>query len=109
MTDNDTGIPGALYGSRLIEQPHVKHEVDFVRNFVHQPALVFVEIGFDHGFRLIDIATRNPRWRCLGIEVRKRRVTEVTTLAKGLELRNLHAWRMDARTVFSKVIPAEFH
>ena len=81
MTKADNGIPGALYGSRLIEQPHVRHEVEFVRNFINESALSFVEVGFDHGYRLIDIATRNPGWQCLGIEVRKRRVTEVSTLA----------------------------
>ncbi|MGB0645900.1 MAG: hypothetical protein ACPGQS_01935, partial [Bradymonadia bacterium] len=107
MNKTDTGIPGALYGSRLIDQPHVRHEVEFVRNFVNQSSSMFVEVGFDHGFRLIDIASRNPSWQCLGIEVRKRRVTEVSSLAQGLGLTNLHVWRMDARTVFSRVIPDE--
>ena len=43
-------IPGALYGSRLIEQPHVKPEVEFTREFLRGTGQNFVEIGFDHGF-----------------------------------------------------------
>ena len=100
-------IPGALYGSRLIEQAHVKPEVDLARAFLRGTGRTFVEIGFDHGYRLIDIAQKNPDWRCLGIEVRQKRVQEITQLAKGLCLTNLHAWRMDARTVVSRVIESQ--
>lgn len=100
-------IPGALYGSRLIEQPHVKPEVEYTRTFLNGSGPNFVEIGFDHGFRLIDIAQRNPHWRCLGLEVRQKRVEEIMDLAKGLGVDNLHAWRMDARTVVARVIEPE--
>jgi tRNA (guanine-N7-)-methyltransferase len=104
MCDLKSDIPGALYGSRLIEQPHVRPEVEFTQSFLSTGASNFVEIGFDHGYRLIDTAKRNPKWQCLGIEVRQKRVEEVSTLAKGLGLVNCHAWRMDARTVVSRVL-----
>ena len=104
MSDLNSDIPGALYGSRLIEQPHVRPEVEFTQSFLSEVAPNFVEIGFDHGYRLIDTAQRNPDWQCLGIEVRQKRVEEVAALAKGLGLANCHAWRMDARTVVSRVI-----
>jgi tRNA (guanine-N7-)-methyltransferase len=104
MGDSSFDVPGALYGSRLVEQPHVRPEVEFTQSFLSGSGPNFVEIGFDHGYRLIDTAQRNPEWQCLGLEVRQKRVEEVSTLAQGLGLDNCHAWRMDARTVVARVI-----
>jgi len=100
-------IPGALYGSRLITLPHVQEAVARCTAFISGQAPVLVEVGFDHGRRLQSTATLNPDWRVLGLEVRARRVEAVSARARHLGLSNLLAWRMDARTVFSGVLPEE--
>ena len=99
-------IYGAMYGSRLVTLPHVKPEVDAVLSFLEGRSPVLVEIGFDHGYRLLDMAKRNPLWRFLGLEVRERRVEELRSRAQCERLANLMVWRMDARTVFHCVLAA---
>ena len=99
-------IPGVLYGSRLIEQPHVKVEVDAVMAFLRSGAKRYLEIGFDHGYRLKDIAARNPQYQCLGVEVRERRVQALNQSTNAAGLENVLAWRMDARTVVHRVLPS---
>ncbi len=100
-------MPGALYGSRFIEQPHVRPEVDRCLAFIEGPAPVLVEIGFDHGRRLHATGRLNPTWRILGLEVRQRRVEEARARAARDGLTNVLPWRMDARTVFAGVLPPE--
>jgi tRNA (guanine-N7-)-methyltransferase len=97
-------IPGALYGSRLITLPHVQQAVARCTDFVSGPAPTLVEVGFDHGRRLQSMATLNPDWRFLGLEVRARRVRSLEERAARLSLTNLLVWRMDARTVFSGLL-----
>ena len=97
-------ISGALYGSRLVEQPHVRPEAEALVRFV-EPVKVLLEIGFDHGFRLFDMAQRNPDWRFVGLEVRLKRVREFQQRVSDAGLDNVFAWRMDARTVFGCVLP----
>jgi tRNA (guanine-N(7)-)-methyltransferase len=97
-------IEGVLYGSRLVTLPHVKPEVDAALRFVEGKDPVLVEIGFDHGYRLLDMAIRNPSWRFLGLEVRERRVEELRRKARAEGVSNLMAWRMDARTVIHCVL-----
>ena len=104
MTGQTRHIRGALYGSRLIEQPHIVPLVRACLDFVEGPAPVLVEVGFDHGRRLHSMARLNPDWRFLGLEVRKRRVEEALQRAERDGLENLHVWRMDARTVFAGVL-----
>lgn len=103
MDNRSRDIAGVLYGTRLIEQPHVKSEVDRVLKFTEHPS-VHVEIGFDFGYRILDMAKRNPAARFLGLEVRERQVVALTNSATSLGLQNLLAWRMDARTVFHRVL-----
>jgi tRNA (guanine-N(7)-)-methyltransferase len=98
-------IPGALHGSRFITLPHVLPEVERVCGFIQGSGHVLVEVGFDHGRRLHSTARRNPDWRVLGLEVRKRRVEEAMARAERDGVDNLLAWRMDARTVFAGVLP----
>ena len=98
-------IIGALNGSRFIEQPHIKPEVDATLAFIEGSAPVVVEVGFDHGRRLHSMARLNPDWRVVGLEVRKLRVAEAVSRAERDGLENIHPWRMDARTVFSGVLP----
>lgn len=97
-------IRGALNGSRFIEQPHIRPEVEAARAFVAGGARVLVEIGFDHGRRLHSMATHNPAWRFLGVEVRKQRVDEAIARAQRDGLTNVHPWRMDARIVCAGVL-----
>ena len=104
MTGQTRHIRGALYGSRLIEQPHVVPLVRACLDFIEGPAPVLVEVGFDHGRRLHSMARLNPDWRFLGLEVRKRRVEEAIERAERDGIDNLHVWRMDARTVLAGVL-----
>lgn len=97
-------IPGVLGGSRLLEQPHIAPEVDALRGFLSVEGPVLVEVGFDHGRRLHSMARLNPRWRFVGLEVRRERVDEARERAERDGLTNLHAWRVDARTVFASVL-----
>lgn len=97
-------IHGALNGSRFIEQPHIRPEVDAARAFVAGGERVLVEVGFDHGRRLHSTALHNPGWRVLGVEVRKQRVIEACERAERDGLSNVLPWRMDARIVFAGVL-----
>jgi len=104
LSTDPGNIPGVLNGSRFIEQPHIRVEVDAFRNFIAGPQPVLLEIGFDHGRRLHSMATLNPQWRITGVEVRKRRVQEAVDRAQRDGLSNIHPWRMDARTVLASVL-----
>ncbi len=96
------GVRGALGGSRLFEQPAQRAELERFRAFIDAPGPVAVEVGFDHGFRLLDHALRWPDTRWIGLEVRKARVEELAERAP----ENLLPWRADARTVFAELMPA---
>ena len=100
-------IPGALHGSRFIEQPQIRPQVEALRRFLASGARVLVEVGFDHGRRLHSIALNNSDWRVVGLEVRKRRVAEAVERAARDKLSNVFPWRMDARTVFAAVLDEE--
>lgn len=102
---NPRAIRGALNGSRFIEQPHIRPEVEATRAFVRGSAPVLVEVGFDHGRRLHAMARHNPGWRLLGLEVRKQRVQEAIDRAARDGLDNVRPWRMDARIAFASVLP----
>ena len=97
-------IRGALGGSRLLEQPQYAGELAARRTALQAPK-VLVEVGFDHGFRLLDTARRHPDWQVVGMEVRRRRVQEVVTAAAEAGLNNLLPWRVDARIVFAGYTP----
>ena len=107
--DDETGAPrdvaGALHGSRLVALPHVRPHVERCLAFIAGDAPVLVEVGFDHGRRLHATARQSPSWRVLGLEVRKRRVEEAIARAERDGLANALPWRMDARTVFARVLP----
>lgn len=94
-------MPGALGGSRLFEQPQYRAEAEALAAFIAAPGPVAVEVGFDHGFRLLDAAARAPETRWIGLEVREARVAAVKARAP----RNVLAWRADARTVFAALMP----
>ncbi len=97
-------VPGVLNGSRLLEQPEYRREIEAFRTFVHGDDPILVEIGFDHGRRLHSTARANPGWRIVGLEVRKKRVVEAIARARRDEIENVLPWRIDARTVFAGVM-----
>lgn len=99
-------VRGALHGSRLITLPHVAPTVVALQTFCAGPEPVLVEVGFDHGRRLLSTAHGNPGWRVVGLEIRRRRVAEAEERAARHGIDNLFVWRMDARTVFAAVIAA---
>ena len=98
-------VRGALGGSRLFDQPRWRAEREAWDAFVQQPGPLLVEIGFDHGRRLTSTAAHHPGWRVAGLEVRERRVQEVSAWAAAHGLTNLHAWRADARVVLRRFTP----
>lgn len=92
---------GALGGSRLFDQPQYRAEAEAFATFVAPAGPVAVEIGFDHGHRLLDAAQQQPDVRWVGLEVREARVAALRERAPD----NLLAWRADARTVFATLVP----
>ncbi len=63
---------------------------------------VALEVGFDHGMRILDHARRFPDWRWLGLEIRKARVDAAIPHAPP----NCLLVRADARTIVASVLPA---
>ena len=103
-------ISGVLNGSKRLELPQYQAEIETYQTFVAGGAPVCLEVGFDHGRRLQSTARLNPDWRVVGLEIRKARVLEARRRAQRDGLRNLLAWRADARAVFAGVIePASLH
>lgn len=95
-------VTGALGGSRLFEQPQYKAEAQTYQAFLAAPGPVALEVGFDHGHRLLALARRDPTVRWVGLEVRERRVLALAERAPA----NLLVWRADARTVLRRLTPA---
>jgi tRNA (guanine-N7-)-methyltransferase len=105
MSDRPTRvIRGAAGGSRLFEQPQYQGELQAWTDALTSGRPVLVEVGFDHGFRLLDTARHYPNWTVVGMEVRRQRVAEAAGRGDGLD--NLLAWRVDARIVFAGHVPA---
>ena len=95
-------IKGAMNGSRLVTLPHLRPEVERALSFV-DASKVWLEIGFDHGFRLRSMSVLNPSFHFVGLEVRKKRVDELLLWAKENGVKNLLPWRIDARTAIHNV------
>jgi tRNA (guanine-N7-)-methyltransferase len=104
-------VRGALQGSLLFEQPAHRATRDAVRSFVdpswgggtspRNAPRVALEIGFDHGMRILDHARRFPEVRWLGLEIREARVQAAAPHAPS----NCLLLRADARTVLAVVLP----
>ena len=106
-------VPGALAGSLLYARPEHAAVRDSIATFVANPVAqagegtpshtpVALEIGFDHGMRILDHARRFPDWRWLGLEIRKARVDAARPHAPP----NCLLVRADARTIVASVLPA---
>jgi tRNA G46 methylase TrmB len=98
---DETRVGGTLFGSLLYEQPAHRPEKERILSFLEAPGPVALEIGFDHGMRLLDHARRWPEVRWLGVEIRKRRVDAAAAHAPP----NAMLLRADARTLLAGVIP----
>lgn len=96
-------VPGALYGSLLLDQPRHRAFRDRIVAFVQPGPPLAVEIGFDHGINLLANARLFPQTKWLGVEIRRRRVEAVVTSAPG----NCLPVRLDARTLFASLIPSQ--
>ena len=94
-------MKGVLGGSQLFEQPQYRAEVQRFMDFIGEPGPVVLEIGFDHGRRLLGLARDTPEQRFVGLEIREQRVLELQAKAPD----NLLAWRADARTVLRLIAP----
>jgi len=99
-------VRGALGGSRLLTLPEVAAEVAALRALLATPSPSLLEIGFDHGRRLSATAAENPGWTVVGLEVRRHRVDAMRTWAEANALNNLHAYRLDARSILAGALDA---
>lgn len=105
MHANRRDLTGALGGSRILEQPRYAGEVQAYQQALTQPR-VLLEVGFDHGRRLVNTARLNPSWQVIGMEVRKARVQQAAERGQVRALGNLLPWRVDARIALATVTPA---
>ena len=101
-TRGDTAdVAGALYGSRLYDQPAHQDAAAAVRAFCAPGPPLNVEIGVDRGYRLLAHARRWPAARWLGLEIR-RSILDATPMAP----ENALLFRGDARAVLAALVPA---
>ncbi len=105
MTDDKARLRGALGGSLLFEQPRYAEEAAAYRAACATGRPTLLEVGFDHGFRLLATAQHNPGWQVVGLEIRRHRVDIANARAQRAGLSNLLAWRADARTVLAALTP----
>lgn len=101
LREDDARVPGALAGSLLYEQPRHAPTRDAVRAFLTTRPTRALEIGFDHGMRLLDHARRWPDVAWLGVEIRRARVEAAARHAPD----NCLLLRADARTLLAAVVP----
>lgn len=95
-------LRGVLYGSRLFDQPRHRAVRERVEAFLAGEAPSALEIGFDHGMRILDLARRRPGWRWLGAEIRQARVDAAAPHAPP----NCLLLRADGRALLAGAIPA---
>ena len=94
------GQRGVLGGSALYEHGRHAEVRAAVEAFVAGSGPLAVEVGFDHGMRILDHARRWPDIRWLGLEIRKRRVWAAAPHAPP----NCLLLRADARAVFASLL-----
>lgn len=99
--ENPNRIP-AMNGSHLFRAGRYQEEANVALAFLARPGPATLEIGFDHGMCLADRARRWPDTLHVGLEIREARVSALLPHLPD----NALAWRADARTVLSAVLPA---
>ena len=102
---NPIDVRGVLGGSRLLLQPQYAPDVAAYQAHVAGSSQVLLEVGFDHGRRLVSSARESPDWAFVGLEIRRQRVDEAQAWLERDSLDNLLVWRIDARTVLATVTP----
>lgn len=100
--DDPARLRGTLGGSLLYERPEHAATASRVRAFLDGSAPAYLEIGFDHGMKLLDHARRWPEARWLGVEIRRRRVEAAAPHAPP----NALLLRADARALLATLVPA---
>jgi tRNA G46 methylase TrmB len=93
-------IRGAMYGTRLYDQPAHADFAARVRGFCAPGPPLAMEVGVDRGYRLLGHARRWPETRWLGVEVRKT-VLDAADSAPD----NALLIRGDARAVLAALVP----
>lgn len=76
---------------------------DLREYFSAQADKVFVEIGFGNGEVIAQIATQNPTWQCLGIDVYRPGIGALVNRCEHAELRNVRIVEDEATTVLELI------
>ena len=76
---------------------------DLQEYFDAQTDTVFVEIGFGNGEVIAQIATQNPTWQCLGIDVYRPGIGALVNRCERAELRNVRIVEDEATTVLEQI------
>ncbi|MYF02523.1 MAG: tRNA (guanosine(46)-N7)-methyltransferase TrmB [Gammaproteobacteria bacterium] len=71
--------------------------------FTAETEIVFVEIGFGNGEVIAQIATQNPTWQCLGIDVYRPGIGALVNRCERAELRNVRIVEDEATTVLALI------
>jgi len=90
-----------MNGTQLFTHGRNAVEVATVLRFLGAPQPAYLEVGFDHGMCLADRARAFPETLQLGIEIREARVERLRPILPA----NAFAWRADARSALSTVLP----
>ncbi len=97
-----TRVRGALGGALLYAQPrHAEVREGVLAHLAPPERRAFLEIGFDHGMKILDLARRHPESLWLGVELRRRRVDAAAPHAPT----NCLLLRADARALLASVLP----
>lgn len=76
---------------------------DLRGHFAARADTVFVEIGFGNGEVIAQIATQNPNWQCLGIDVYRPGIGALVNRCERANLRNVRIVEEEAMTVLELI------
>ena len=76
---------------------------DLREHFAARADTVFVEIGFGNGEVIAQIATQNPNWQCLGIDVYRPGIGALVNRCERANLRNVRIVEEEAMTVLELI------
>ncbi len=76
---------------------------DIREYFTAETEKVFVEIGFGNGEVIAQIASQNPTWQCLGIDVYRPGIGALVNRCVRAELRNVRIVESEATTVLELI------
>ena len=76
---------------------------DIREYFSAETDVVFVEIGFGNGEVIAQIATQNPTWQCLGIDVYRPGIGALVNRCENARLRNVRIAEEEATTILEQI------